>query len=74
MTLDQYKILCEKAIRANFASRNTREFDIQVLQMRVRRGRGGTIRKWIAQLRLARDPQTSEQIAMDVRWMAYLDD
>lgn len=70
MTLDQYRIRCEKAIRANFVSRNKRVFDIPSLQMRVRRGRGGIIRGWIAQLRLARGPLTSERIAKEVRWIA----
>ncbi len=71
MNLDQYKIICEKAIRANFVTRNTRVFGVHRLQMRVRRERGAIIRKWIAQLRLARDPQTSEWIALEVRWKVY---
>ena len=68
MNLDQYKLICEKAIRANFVTRNTRVFGVHRWQMRVRRERGDIIRKWIAQLRLSRDPQTCEQIALEVSW------
>ena len=69
MTLDQYIGRCQQAIRGNFKARNVRVFGSTPRQKRLRKLRGDEIRRWIFELRLARNPATSEAVAAQVRWL-----
>ena len=70
MTLDKFKQNCELAIRANFAFRNQFTFSNPERQSKTQRQRRNSIRTFVANLRMARDPATSAAVAHAVRMRA----
>lgn len=68
MTLDQWKLCCEKAIRSNLKVRNSRVLSSEMRHRQLVDKRRTKLRDWIAKLRQARDPQKSPLVAEAVRW------
>lgn len=68
MTLDQWSDNCLRAIKANFASRNQVIYADRDFHLRQSRSRRISVRRWVAKLRLARDPATSQDVARAVRF------
>jgi hypothetical protein len=68
MTLDQWTSCCAKAIKANFRSRNTNVLSDVSRHQQIVRARRNTIRRWIAELRYATNPETAQIAARNVVW------
>lgn len=68
MTLDQWKICCEKSIRSNFKVRNSRVFTNDTRHLRIVGERRVKLRKWIGALRQARHPDSAPLVADAVLW------
>lgn len=68
MTLEQWKICCEKSIRSNFKVRNVRVFSSPARHQRITAGRRAHVRKWIGALRQARHPESEPLVAGLVLW------
>lgn len=68
MTIDEFIASRIKAINANFKVRNVRVAS-HTSWVNIKYQRRATIRKFIAELRLARNPRTAEKIADRVKWM-----
>ena len=68
MTLEQWKLCCEKAIRSNFKVRNTRVFSSAARHSQILAKRRAKFREWIGALRLARHPEFSPLVAKAVLW------
>jgi hypothetical protein len=66
MTLDQWAARCALAIDANFRSRNVRVFSNNARHQLTTRVRRATVRRWIVELRLAKNPATSSVVAQNV--------
>ena len=67
MTLDQWRVCCESAIRSHFQMRNIRVFQDQARHERLIGARRSGIRHWVKELRLATNPATAQFIADRVR-------
>lgn len=68
MTLDDHIARCRAAIRNGYACRNAPAFGPGVRQQRIRRIRCESVRRWIKHLRMAVDPNTSQQVTAAVFW------
>ena len=69
MTLDQYITNCQRAVAANFQYRNTKVFSDARRQHRVQSERRQEIRRWIAEIRRANNPNTAAEVAAAVLWV-----
>lgn len=69
MTLEDWISVCSNTIAANFKNRNVRVFSNVNRQRRQQGIRRDEIRRWIKELRLAKDPQTSPAVTERVFWM-----
>jgi hypothetical protein len=68
MTLEHWKICCEKAIRSNLKIRNARVFSNEIRHQQLVGRRRAKLRVWIAALRQARHPESAPLVAEAVRW------
>lgn len=68
MTLEQWKLCCEKAIRSNLKIRNARVFSGSIRHQQIVDKRRAKLRGWIAALRQARHPESAPLVAEAVRW------
>lgn len=68
MTLEQWKLTCEKAVRSNFRIRNTRIFACGNRQLRLTQERRSQVRTWVLNLRQARNPNSAKSVEEAVRW------
>ena len=59
---DELPGLAIKAVRANLATRNARNFDCNERHARMRASRRQTIREWIAVLRVVRNPAVAASV------------
>jgi hypothetical protein len=67
--IEQYIDICTNAIRSNFKNRNSVVFpNMRVRQLKIQSDRRATIRGWVSELRLARNPATRDVIANKVAW------
>ncbi|WP_131815907.1 MULTISPECIES: hypothetical protein [Pseudomonas] len=68
MTLEQWKLCCENAIRSNFKVRNARVFSNEARHIHIVGLRRVQVRNCIGALRRARDPDTAQLVAETVLW------
>ncbi|NWD57493.1 hypothetical protein HX878_22470 [Pseudomonas veronii] len=68
MTLDQWKLCCEKSIRSNFKLRNARVFTSDTRHLCIVVKRRAKVRDWIGALRQARHPDSAPLVADAVLW------
>jgi hypothetical protein len=68
MTLEQFKLCCEKSIRSNFKARNTRVFSSEARHHRIVAERRAKVREYIGALRRARHPKFAPLVSEAVRW------
>lgn len=68
MTLNQWILICEKAIQSNFNTRNVRVFSYDPRHLRILHTRRNNVRRWIINLRLAKNPSTAKMVADSILW------
>lgn len=66
MTVDQWTERCALAIASNYRIRNSRVFTNNARHQLTTRVRRATVRRWIVELRLAKNPATSSVVAQNV--------